>query len=216
MCIYSIHAPARGATSYQIQGGKAQIFQSTLPRGERRCTDCMNTGWIISIHAPARGATCSCAGCIFSTPISIHAPARGATSLRYTSSATIKFQSTLPRGERRFLSGFTGTLYLFQSTLPRGERRLGMDGAGYMHISIHAPARGATNSAHYDPLCNANFNPRSREGSDATVASGVTSGSDFNPRSREGSDTCITIKVRCRIYFNPRSREGSDWNLTFF
>jgi len=54
----SIHAPARGATSYD---------------------------WIIllmncvSIHAPARGATPECTGCLHLRPVSIHAPARGAT-----------------------------------------------------------------------------------------------------------------------------------------
>ena len=76
------------------------------------------------------------------------------------------------------------------------------------------------------------FNPRSREGSDADVIYRVQTGADFNPRSREGSDpgcfhrdrpAWISIHAPARgatqgyicTYhhpnnFNPRSREGSD------
>ena len=127
MILISIHAPARGATSYESYGVNFYKFQSTLPRGERRrqltplCDECH-----ISIHAPARGATLCKKRSIDFKPISIHAPARGAT-------------------------GTTGQIPAKQS------------------ISIHAPARGAT-----QPNCSKNgtvndFNPRSREGSDAGV-----------------------------------------------
>ena len=56
----------------------------------------------------------------------------------------------------------------FQSTLPRGERRrLRLREHGRKSISIHAPARGAT-FCHLLALLNTrNFNPRSREGSDS-------------------------------------------------
>ena len=79
----------------------------------------------------------------------------------------------------------------------------------------------------------ANFNPRSREGSDypktvfhilvagisihapvkgatcgqPTVRPGTT---HFNPRSREGSDWFICVGFLVVNNFNPRSREGSD------
>ncbi len=64
------------------------------------------------------------------------------------STATTKFQSTLPRGER--LVGLAGDLasFKFQSTLPRGERR-----------GSCAPAKS---------VCVTNFNPRSRAGSDTS------------------------------------------------
>ena len=77
------------------------IFQSTLPRGERR-----------GLAAES----------FLSFPISIHAPARGATLSLLKSALIQKFQSTLPRGERRFARVVSGTDYEFQSTLPRGER----------------------------------------------------------------------------------------------
>ena len=36
---------------------------------------------------------------------------------------------------------------------------------------------------------------------------------DFNPRSREGSDKDIRGQCKADAYFNPRSREGSDHDL---
>ena len=44
----------------------ADLFQSTLPRGERRVSAKSKKRAVdISIHAPARGATLSCCLCIF-------------------------------------------------------------------------------------------------------------------------------------------------------
>ena len=77
--------------------------------------------------------------------ISIHAPARGATGSGNIPNQQRSFQSTLPRGERRFSPWLCLSRSVFQSTLPRGERRdrtvFCLSG---MRISIHAPARGAT------------------------------------------------------------------------
>ncbi len=54
----SIHAPARGATEYKLDG----------PSGKG-----------VSIHAPARGATSHAGRAFLPRDVSIHAPARGAT-----------------------------------------------------------------------------------------------------------------------------------------
>ena len=79
---------------------------------------------------------------------------------------------------------------IFQSTLPRGERH----GIG-----------GSDASAILD------FNPRSREGSDADFLNGGKYHDDFNPRSREGSDVGLAVSIGIGFFnFNPRSREGSD------
>ena len=78
--------------------------------------------------------------------ISIHAPARGAT------------QITIHAADE---------WVLFQSTLPRGERR-------YSGLKEYADKE--------------DFNPRSREGSDALLHLLCIVVPDFNPRSREGSD----------------------------
>ena len=56
--VISIHAPAKGATSFQIFFQKTFSFQSTLPRRERpMLTEWINFNHGISIHAPAKGAT---------------------------------------------------------------------------------------------------------------------------------------------------------------
>ena len=100
----SIHAPARGATDItSIYLEIPPLFQSTLPRGERPDRRTIRSSCRqISIHAPARGATVTSTGpLVSSTVISIHAPARGATVVDFCVILILSlFQSTLPRGER--------------------------------------------------------------------------------------------------------------------
>ena len=60
---------------------------------------------------------------------------------------------------------------------------------GATFISIHAPAKGATQFLQSLWLWNYYFNPRSREGSDWEPVRCQRSACDFNPRSREGSDS---------------------------
>ena len=79
-----------------------------------------------------------------------------------------------------------------------------------MSISIHAPAKGATTEHAAAVAKEYDFNPRSREGSDAKRAFREKIFYDFNPRSREGSDRFPSYPLIHRNYFNPRSREGSD------
>ena len=54
----SIHAPTRGATEIIIYANADGGFQSTHPRGVRRCFASF-LAWVVevSIHAPTRGAT---------------------------------------------------------------------------------------------------------------------------------------------------------------
>ena len=149
----------------------------------------INRHVLISIHAPARGATTLVLRDSNAITISIHAPARGATRdvrrelvveryfnprSREGSDARCKrrltrdrkFQSTLPRGERRCEDHVNLMINEFQSTLPRGERQCNIavveldfyfnprsrEGSdlhlvlvpAIFEISIHAPARGAT------------------------------------------------------------------------
>ena len=130
------------------------------------------------------------------------------------------FQSTLPRGERRWRNSEMPRRTYFN---PRSR-----EGSDICHqlfvkcefdISIHAPARGATCVALACGSKSTNFNPRSREGSDPRRSiSKSKSISDFNPRSREGSDeSSQRRRIQPVFYFNPRSREGSDLHfiLTF-
>ena len=171
-------------------------FQSTLPRGERLLHKlCIGLLSYISIHAPARGATPLLLCITLGYRISIHAPARGATLTGLL--AGINRTNFNPRSREG--SDFaceipSARLGLFQSTLPRGERPLIPYSEEYSKISIHAPARGATQAAGRLQRIHADFNPRSREGSDEVIKIRLIVNKDFNPRSREGSDK-TAIKV---------------------
>ena len=99
----------------------------------------------------------------------------------------------------------------FQSALPRGERRYEAGSCkGSCHISIRAPARGATRQSRWQPF--------QRQISIRAPTRGATCANtgadpilpDFNPRSREGSDCMGLVGGGGFQNFNPRSREGSD------
>ena len=121
-------------------------FQSTLPHGERRA----------ALKSASR-----------QLGISIHAPARGATPYGIDYQSMWVFQSTLPHGERRGGAHQNPQCTAFQSTLPHGERQAPASPPAYtLMISIHAPARGATTAFRKSRYPAADFNPRSRTGSD--------------------------------------------------
>ena len=104
-----------------------------------------------------------------------------------------KFQSTLPRRERRDTSLHHRPRDTFQSTLPRRERRTAENTISRFDrfnprshegsdisapsliciefVSIHAPTKGATWAAKTRKRSNYCFNPRSHEGSDAVQGS---------------------------------------------
>ena len=122
---------------------------------------------VISIHAPPRGATCLLLRCRQRFAISIHAPPRGATLNPPPPRAAVPlFQFTpLREGRQRSFARadlhcefqFTplreGRLHRRSSRKPsgdfnsrpsaRGDRQNRVRGA-HVHISIHAPPRGAT------------------------------------------------------------------------
>ena len=119
-------------------------FQSALPRGERPTSSrWTSTGRYfnprsregsdddsfvkvgvsyISIRAPARGATSCRYVSVAKLIISIRAPARGATQISFACALFDRFQSALPRGERRGDKDKHARKASFQSALPRGER----------------------------------------------------------------------------------------------
>ena len=113
-------------TMYLI--GLIQIFQSTLPRRERRTRrSSISICCMISIHAPAEGATCQDALMDEQIVISIHAPAEGATIVQKILSMQNRNFNPRSRGG----SDYPGRI--------KGVNRT---------ISIHAPAEGATANIH--------------------------------------------------------------------
>ena len=168
--------------------------------------------------------------------ISIHAPTRGATcsghKIFYTGS---KFQSTLPRGERRLYTGSRVYHYIFQSTLPRGERRKALRSTRCIDIFQSTLPRGER--PQYRTIIHSivYFNPRSHEGSDgnmllqllSTVISihaptrGATyyrchhlQPSQFQSTLPRGERHKRPLFFVCEANFNPRSHEGSDQTLS--
>ena len=142
----SIHAPTRGATALVRDLQKQSAISIHAPtRGATLVADAVNQAVSISIHAPTRGATINYARAFHRRCISIHAPTRGATKVILTFFPDLRFQSTLPQGERR--SG--------DSISPSA-----------LTISIHAPTRGATLRECCTDRRRGHFNPRSHKGSD--------------------------------------------------
>ena len=121
----SIHAPTRGAT--QLVGVILSMyqFQSTLPRGERQNRLVNLLAYcLISIHAPTRGVT---------------------TGLKVIPTSVIYFNPRSHEGSDYFAADFADLKIRFQSTLPRGERLvIPFAYRTLSKISIHAPTRGAT------------------------------------------------------------------------
>ena len=144
----SIHAPAKGATCVVVVRLAAKKFQSTLPRRERpNASVICRISFSISIHAPAKGATKQRPRAPTKYAISIHAPAKGATfHIHLCNPLAYVFQSTLPRRERR--DGCKNICMSERDFNPRS--REGSDASDYFipstykDISIHAPAKGAT------------------------------------------------------------------------
>ena len=188
------------------------MFQSTLPRGERRYERRENCdAWRVSIHAPTRGATLSAFISYSHWQVSIHAPTRGATEANGRTSWIDRVSIHAPtRGatttahSRMDPAGFNPrshagsdcrvarndkTAKKFQSTLPRGERLI-------LFITPLLPYSG--------------FNPRSHAGSDRSTLRRRMASSSFNPRSHAGSDVGNSPNIAHQSSFNPRSHAGSD------
>ena len=124
----------------------------------------------------------------------------------------LKFQSTLPRGERRHevqqqtqVRDFNprshegsdcgkglqrSTTLLFQSTLPRGERLPIPQRQSERILFQSTLPRGERHGIYNRVKADDDFNPRSHEGSDVhRIVYRRSICTDFNPRSHEGSDT---------------------------
>ena len=208
----SIHAPAWGATAdTSIKGSILVIFQSTLPRGERRSKavpiastpvfqSTLPRGERRTSFCPVRflghfnprsrvGSDSLTLDSEVSKDISIHAPAWGATCV------------------------FSGNPTIDNDFNPRS--RVGSDGYMYTFLlsSRNFNPRSRVGSDYIAPNRTGmmrNFNPRSRVGSDISLPVGLSEEQNFNPRSRVGSDLEAFQMKSQSCNFNPRSRVGSD------
>ena len=127
------------------------LFQSTLPREERRYCNSVNK---ICINFNPRSHERSddyCENNPNHIIISIHAPTRGATKGSEQQQLALQFQSTLPREERPQQPWHLQQHRYFN---PRSHERSD-EGSQRItraasNISIHAPTRGATERNHPD------------------------------------------------------------------
>ncbi len=141
------------------------LFQSTRPRGARpnsRNICAFSTsfnpraraGRDLPLHLPKgqplfqstrpRGARLFEIDDYFSFDVSIHAPARGATRNSASNCITSCFNPRARAGRDQVLFAYNPNI-AFQSTRPRGARQLRPLVMLVGSVSIHAPARGATN-----------------------------------------------------------------------
>ena len=145
-------------------------------------------------------------------PVSIHAPARGATAWPATS--TIRSPSFNPRsreGSDQDGRKIIELIRKFQSTLPRGERpERGSHLADPAHVSIHAPARGATSSKSESlwpsPV---SIHAPARGATPILFRAHHIAAVSIHAPAR-GATPPATSLPPPHPRFNPRSREGSD------
>ena len=145
---------------------------------------------------------------------------------------TCTFQSTHPRRVRPSALDKKFWLLPFQSTHPRRVRPVeNIEELANRNISIHAPAKGATNKKIYILEEYVNFNPRTREGCDKMIltinnknyisihapAKGATrvfrknqTGHLFQSTHPRRVRPSVHVRRPLYFYFNPRTREGCD------
>ena len=143
------------------------IFQSTLPREERQIQFKMLD---VENYFNPRSHERSDALLILCRQlwhISIHAPTRGATHILCYQVYQLIFQSTLPREERQFGVIIKLLDIVFQSTLPREERPPASEYRKYYDkFQSTLPREERLCAAHPLSAALAYFNPRSHERSD--------------------------------------------------
>ena len=169
--------------------------------------------------------------------ISIHVPAWGTTSQNSHAPLFHLFQSTFPRGERRYLAQSSRSGKEFQSTFPRGERpqeavasAIGMDNfnprsrvgndpkntviADMVIISIHVPAWGTTT-----------FQPCLQKKKIISIHVPAWGTTEFGYIGivwfeisihvpAWGTTNATDQRLYRQVHFNPRSRVGNDLYLT--
>ena len=145
----SIHAPTRGATSvFRCMTSSNGYFN---PRSHEGSDSPLSVAWLLLVNFNPRsheGSDEDAAKAAEKLKISIHAPTRGATTRALIPhSPIINFNPRSHEGSDWNHAEGRSSHGRFQSTLPRGERRhTPCSSSCHSSISIHAPTRGATMS----------------------------------------------------------------------
>ena len=130
----------------QLPFAISTIFQSTLPRGERPCSQSMSFHIQLFQSTLPRGERHS-AACWSAFSANFNPRSREGSDGRSDTARTVygEFQSTLPRGERHGSAAPVRNQHHISIHAPaRGATRYQDISDTISDISIHAPARGAT------------------------------------------------------------------------
>ena len=202
----SIHAPARGATQLQAFAAQVRCFNPRARAGRDGCKRWEAKECAFQSTRP-RGARLTFMGFSFSFVVSIHAPARGATNGQADPADRNSFN---PRARAGRDTGLTWVLVFrsFQSTRPRGARHGAATKVLNSAVSIHAPARGATDQFRF-PFVNHRFNPRARAGRDL-LSWGFPFRLLFQSTRPRGARPLCRLHSVDYFSFNPRARAGRD------
>ena len=120
----SIHAPTRGATRADYNVCPYFVFQSTLPREERRLRTAINEP-ILKFQStlPREERLIRHTFSVLRSYFNPRSHERSDFLRKSVSFLCFRFQSTLPREERPDRHDQTDICCIFQSTLPREERQ---------------------------------------------------------------------------------------------
>ena len=145
---YDFNPRSREGSDRSSSGRSAfvPVFQSTLPRRERRSKPCCTkSASRISIHAPAKGATLYSSFTSLSTKISIHAPAKGATTPLECLHPFHQISIHAPAKGATRINNLCHFSWIISIHAPaKGATDQATLDRFAIIISIHAPAKGAT------------------------------------------------------------------------
>ena len=148
---------------------------------------------------------------------SIHASAKEATPSKPTSHQKRFFQSTPPRRRRHGFAGTNSTIQHFQSTPPRRRRLETVEELDYsIAFSIHASAKEATARGFFCCACWRFFNPRLREGGDATKTDTYMSISfSIHASAKEATPSCSVRRIAVVFSIHASAKEATGDEMLY-
>ena len=203
--------PRRERRDTSLHHRPRDTFQSTLPRRERRTAE--NTISRFDRFNPRshEGSDISAPSLICIEFVSIHAPTKGATWAAKTRKRSNYCFN--PRSHEGSDSCRLQRIYQGGSFNPRSHEGSDCTARNISPsdtVSIHAPTKGATRSFSGTSFSLSCFNPRSHEGSDADTNAAVADTGVSIHAPTKGATLLIKLKGTPVSCFNPRSHEGSD------
>ena len=189
-----------------------RLFQFSPPRGGRPFRFISATPKSIFQFSPPRGGRLHGVVIVFGhLLISILAPARGATDITTSKVVRFQFQFPPPHGGRRERPMDWKQTILFQFPPPHGGRQFACRcRTRFAHISIPAPARGATTHPPLDSYVLTISIPAPARGATLLISSAISGTTLFQfPPPHGGRQISVSLRGPLQN-FNSRPRTGGD------